>query len=819
MRPTLRHRCLLALALPALLLAREPAPLRAEGAAPLAADSTRLLERAKVLYPQRPSDESALAPHREALLSLADSLEAAGLVGAAGRGYEWAGIDAFRFGHLDDALNTWRAGLAMVRGHGHAKMEASLLNAIAVGHAAGGHREEAAASWLELLPLREALGDTFGLGVTWGNIANVYNELGRVGEALEATREAERWDRLADNRKGMGASLLRRAELMAAQGRRTEALAWADTCLAYARAEDEGASLGLALVRRAEVLDELGRSEEALAQLDEGIATLESRGERYYAVFCRNLRLQLLLNLGRAAECLEAARALRPELEALGHAPLLTDARGLEGRALLAPGRGAEAESLLSTALAAFEVDREAQEDPATRAGLQRRGAQICTALARCGLRRGHPEDAWAALERGRAPLLRERLGGDAPVALDSLRATLKAMDAVLIQYDSFASDTLLVMAVLPAGLEVVDLPLGNVLDLEADARAALGLMAAGSPDSLCLPPLSRLSRRLLEPVLARLPAGVERLAIVAPDALAGFPFEALPTADGPLGERFGVSYLPSASALPLLVERRAAPAGMLALADPPALRAERDALRDPSRGLGGQALPEARREIRDIAVDGCRLLEGAAASADSLRSAGPGRAVLHFATHALINPLNGEDAALLLARGASSALLPAREVESLPLSADLVTLSACRSSLGLVLPGEGSFGLPRSFLVAGSRSVVSSLWDVEDGAARRFMARFYAALRDGDSRDLALRRARRELADAGYPLRDRAAFVLSGVGAAPVPALAHHPLASAGGRGRWLVLLPLVALLGWWLAARADRRRNPGGRSGALGK
>jgi CHAT domain-containing protein len=98
-------------------------------------------------------------------------------------------------------------------------------------------------------------------------------------------------------------------------------------------------------------------------------------------------------------------------------------------------------------------------------------------------------------------------------------------------------------------------------------------------------------------------------------------------------------------------------------------------------------------------------------------------------------------------------------------LEAELVTLSACQTGLGVPLAGEGSLGLTRAFLHAGARSVVSSLWRVADESTAVLMTRFYRELRAGRSKDEALRRAQVAL------LRDRrwrdpyhwAAFQLQG--------------------------------------------------------
>jgi len=95
----------------------------------------------------------------------------------------------------------------------------------------------------------------------------------------------------------------------------------------------------------------------------------------------------------------------------------------------------------------------------------------------------------------------------------------------------------------------------------------------------------------------------------------------------------------------------------------------------------------------------------------------------------------------------------------------------------------------------------------VEDGAARRFMESFYGALRRGADRATALQRARADLAHAGYPHRDRSAFVLAGVGGETVPILADAKEPGPKTRLLWIALVG--ALLG--MALGLLRRRRTG--------
>src|SRR5258706_287029 len=65
----------------------------------------------------------------------------------------------------------------------------------------------------------------------------------------------------------------------------------------------------------------------------------------------------------------------------------------------------------------------------------------------------------------------------------------------------------------------------------------------------------------------------------------------------------------------------------------------------------------------------------------------------------------------------------------SLDLTAELTVLSACETALGKDIKGEGLVGLTHSFMSAGSKSVVASLWKVDDRATAILMADFYQSM------------------------------------------------------------------------------------------
>jgi CHAT domain-containing protein/tetratricopeptide (TPR) repeat protein len=88
--------------------------------------------------------------------------------------------------------------------------------------------------------------------------------------------------------------------------------------------------------------------------------------------------------------------------------------------------------------------------------------------------------------------------------------------------------------------------------------------------------------------------------------------------------------------------------------------------------------------------------------------------------------------------------ILTALEASSLNLwGTKMVTLSACDTGLGEVKNGEGVYGLRRAFILAGTETLVMSLWGVNDYVTRELMTRYYKGLKEGLGRGEALRKVK----------------------------------------------------------------------------
>jgi CHAT domain-containing protein/Tfp pilus assembly protein PilF len=139
----------------------------------------------------------------------------------------------------------------------------------------------------------------------------------------------------------------------------------------------------------------------------------------------------------------------------------------------------------------------------------------------------------------------------------------------------------------------------------------------------------------------------------------------------------------------------------------------------------------------------------------------------VHFATHGIVNPDRpGFSAIALGTEGREDGFLQLPEIFNLDLDAELVTLSACQSGVGQHLQGEGLIGLARGFIYAGARSVLASLWRIEDSpATANFMETFYRKLKI-QSKTTSLKATQLEFINSGpydHPFY-WAAFVLIGM-------------------------------------------------------
>jgi len=150
--------------------------------------------------------------------------------------------------------------------------------------------------------------------------------------------------------------------------------------------------------------------------------------------------------------------------------------------------------------------------------------------------------------------------------------------------------------------------------------------------------------------------------------------------------------------------------------------------------------------QILHIATHGFFLQDANAES--SRKSNGPGANSGRLTALKIEEPLLRSGLALAganLNQGGSGreGILTALEASNLNLwGTKLVTLSACETGVGEVRNGEGVYGLRRAFFLAGTETLVMSLWPVSDRVTQEMMTSYYKGLKRGQGRGEALRQA-----------------------------------------------------------------------------
>jgi CHAT domain-containing protein/tetratricopeptide (TPR) repeat protein len=141
---------------------------------------------------------------------------------------------------------------------------------------------------------------------------------------------------------------------------------------------------------------------------------------------------------------------------------------------------------------------------------------------------------------------------------------------------------------------------------------------------------------------------------------------------------------------------------------------------------------------------DAATVIRRDAATPAAYRDAHPERfGFVHFAAHATANVESPLDSAVILSGPDTSYKLYARDVAAQTLTADLVTVSACRSAGEKAYSGEGLIGFAWAFLRAGARRVVAGLWDVDDRTTAQLMEGMYDRVAGGQPPARALREAK----------------------------------------------------------------------------
>ena len=252
-----------------------------------------------------------------------------------------------------------------------------------------------------------------------------------------------------------------------------------------------------------------------------------------------------------------------------------------------------------------------------------------------------------------------------------------------------------------------------------------------------------------------RAEVGDAKLALVVPDGMLNLiPFSGLPDGKGYLVEHGPVIHVLSSERDLVPAESTHPKTGLVAFGNPAFGQTGEQPVEAGLRDAGiscnnletveSRPLPGTAAEVNDLHAawqrwngkEASTLETGVDATRARFLDEAPRSRVLHVATHAFLLDSSCGDGNPLLRSGLifasdsqtrKSSILTAQQIASMDLNGvDWAVLSACNTGNGELRDGEGVLGLERAFRVAGARSVLMSLWPVEDDLTRQFMHELY---------------------------------------------------------------------------------------------
>ena len=369
--------------------------------------------------------------------------------------------------------------------------------------------------------------------------------------------------------------------------------------------------------------------------------------------------------------------------------------------------------------------------------------AEVCTYLG--AFEKAYFEKALAYSEQGKAFLFKNKASNSfVSIGLKDIRNTLKRENEILLEY-CFGRHGLLLFIISKNDFKVKILPSTGIQETIQRLHEDISTPYYSSQEHYFADEAVALYQQLISP--AELPPSAP-LTIVADGILHYLPFDIL------LKNKPQVAHLWQSYKSLYLINDHAISYRIAAyLPNAPKEKAANTFL-----GIAPifeqhpkqlQYLKFNKEEVESIQSSwGGTTLIHSKAIKDNFINLSPQYQILHLSTHGIANDIYPDNSylAFSLADSTDNGILIMDNIKNLDLHADLVVLSACRTATGTFYGGEGLMSIAHAFMSAGGRSVMASLWDVNEGATKNLMNLFYANLKKGMTKDEALRQAKLSL-------------------------------------------------------------------------
>ncbi|ACC84955.1 Tetratricopeptide TPR_2 repeat protein (plasmid) [Nostoc punctiforme PCC 73102] len=676
-------------------------------------------------------------------------------------------------GDYTQALNFYKQALNIFRELGDRLNEGTALNNIGKVYEGLGQYPQALEFYQQALVIRRQVGDRSGEGFTLAELGYINTSLGQYPQALNFLQQSLDIFRQIGNQKQEALTLNGIGVYYRTIDQYPKALEYYQQAFVIFKKLGERRGEGTSLNNIGDFRRNQGEYPQAQELFQQALAIFKEVGDRQGKGVA-------LSNIGRVYNYQgQFPQALKFFGEALAIFKEIGDkvgeARTLRyiGSTFYQSGKFVEAEKTLQDGIKLLESLRPRLSD-ANKISIFETQTVTYQLLQKVLIAQNKSNDALEISERSRArafvQLLQSRLSPNLQSEEEIPRATIekikkiaKVQNATLVQYSIIFDDfkiagkqttkesELFIWVIKPTGevgFQKTDLkPLWqkqntSLKGLITTTRASLGIddKSRSIIEAKVINPvdekvqqksLQTLHKLLIQPIADLLPTDPNQRVIFVPqDNLFLIPFPALQDEQGKyLIEKHTILTSPSIQVLELTHQQRdkvkQASVSEALVVGNPTMPSFAPKIGEKPQKLA--TLPGAKREAEAIApILNTKALTGNEATETAIKAKLSQARIIHLATHGLFDGFQGLQSAIALAPSSQDdGLLTAEEILSLKLNADLVVLSACNTGRGRIT-GDGVIGLSRSLFIAGTPSVIVSLWSVPDSPTTELMTEFY---------------------------------------------------------------------------------------------
>ena len=707
-------------------------------------------------------------------------------------------------GQYQKALDYYQQSLVIRKQIGDKSGEGTTLNNIGVVYRSLGQYQKALDYYQQALVISKHLGDKSGEGTTLNGIGRVYNSLGQYQKALDYFQQSLVIIQQIGDKYGQSANLNSIGLVYDDLGQYQKALDYYQQSLVIRKQIGDKSGEGATLNNIGLVYDNLGQYQKALDYYQQALVIRKQIGDKFGEGTTLNNIGAVYISLGqyqKALDYFQQSLVIRKQIgDKSGEGATLNNI----GVAYIAQRQYNLAEKPLFAAINIWDELRTKLPDD-QKISLFAKQTDTYKWLQQTLIAQNKIEQALEISERGRARAFIDLLTSKATNNNDALaklptiadiKQIAQKQNSTLVEY-SVMDNKLYIWIVKPTGkiaFEQVDLKsLKTPLkELVSNSRLSIGVRGRATAQISRKPGidykerLQQLHNLLIKPIVKHLPKNPdERVVFVPHESLFLVPFPALMDENQKhLIEKHTILTAPAIQVLEFTEKTNPTPIKFASLSQDEKLivgnpimpfvrvtQKKSDTEKEfPPKQLSD--LPGAEDETRLIAsLLNVKPLIGKEATKSIVMGRMNNAKLIHLATHGLLDGFGERTpGAIALSpdsppspKNANEGLLRTSEiVENLKLQADLVILSACDTGGGEI-SGDGVLGLSRAILTAGAKSLIVSLWQVDDDTTSYLMVEFYQELEKNPDKARALRQAMLKTKEKYPGAANWAAFTIIG--------------------------------------------------------